>query len=221
MTHIANVLFDLDGTLLDPADGITQSIQYALTKLEQPALARQDLLAYIGPPLRGTFASLLQTEDSAHVEQAMTLFRERFATIGLFEGQLYDGIVKMFDDLQRLPVRMFLATAKPRVYAERMLVHFELAHYFIGVYGSELDGRFDFKGDLLAHLLPTEGLAPAETVMVGDREHDIMAARQNGLWSIGVTYGYGSVDELRAAGADRLATKPGEVVDYVAVGLAG
>ena len=221
MTPIANILFDLDGTLLDPADGITQSIQYALTKLEQPALTRQELVAYIGPPLRGTFASLLQTEDSIHVERAMTLFRERFSTIGLFEGQLYDGIVQMFDDLRGMSMRIFLATAKPRVYAERMLVHFGLNHYFSGVYGSELDGRFDFKGDLLAHLLPTEGLDPSATVMVGDREHDIIAARQNGLWSIGVTYGYGSADELREAGADRLATQPGEVVDYVAAGLAG
>ena len=204
MPLIQTVLFDLDGTLVDPAVGITHSIQQALSKLGQPVLPQADLLQYIGPPLRQSFATLLRTTDSTLVERAMTLYRERYATVGLLENDLYPGIPALLAQLHEQPLQLFLATAKPHVYARRILAHIGLESYFAGIYGSELDGRHENKGDLLAYLLATEQLDAAATVMVGDREHDIRAARQNGLRSIGVTYGYGSVEELQAAGADVL-----------------
>lgn len=204
MPAIQTILFDLDGTLVDPAIGITHSIQHALAKLGQPVFPQADLLKYIGPPLRQSFATMLHTGDLILVEQAMSLYRERYATVGLLENAVYPGIPALLAQLYERPVRLFLATAKPHVYARRILAHHGLEPYFAGVYGSELDGRHENKGDLLAYLLETEGLAAAATLMVGDREHDIQAARQNGLRSIGVTYGYGSVAELQTAGADVL-----------------
>lgn len=201
---IQTILFDLDGTLIDPAAGITSSIQHALAKLDQPVLPRSELLQYIGPPLRQSFATLLHTTDPAQVEQAMTLYRERYATGGLLECELYPGVPALLAQLQERPARLFLATAKPHEYARHILAHIGLAHFFAGVYGSELDGRRENKGDLLAYLLAQEGLNAAATVMVGDRAHDIQAAQRNGIRSVGVTYGYGSAAELQAAGADGL-----------------
>lgn len=207
MAVIQTILFDLDGTLIDPAVGITSSIQYALAKLDQPVLARSELLPYIGPPLRQSFATLLHTTDLAQVEQAMTLYRERYATIGLLEYELYPGIPTLLAELRERPTRLFLATAKPHEYARRILTHMGLMHLFAGVYGSELDGRRENKWDLLAYLLTQEGLDAAATVMIGDRAHDIQAAQRNGIRSVGVTYGYGSVAELQAAGADGLCNR--------------
>ena len=211
MTTITTLLFDLDGTLVDPAEGITRSIQFALEQMGHSVPSRDDLLAYIGPPLRHSFATLIQTTEPTQVERAMTLYRQRYATIGLFENQVYEGIPALLASLRQKQYRLFLATAKPHLYARRILAHHGLDGYFAGVYGSELDGRHDDKGELLAYLLKEEGLAAAATVMVGDREHDIHAARQNGLHTIGVTYGYGSAQELTQAGADWLCHTPQEL----------
>ena len=144
----------------------------------------------------------------------MSLYREPFSVTGLFENDVYAGVPEMLAALRAMRHTLYIATSKPRVYAERIVEHFSLAPYFAGVYGSELDGRFDNKGELLAHLVRHEALSPATTVMVGDRSHDIVAAKQNGLRSIGVTYGYGSYDELVQAGADRICHSPADIVAY-------
>jgi phosphoglycolate phosphatase len=210
-----NVLFDLDGTLTDPREGITLCIQHALAKLGQHVPAQSELEAYIGPPLRGTFASLLKTTDAELVETAVSFYRERFALVGLFENELYDGVPQMLESLRARSCRLFVATSKVGLFAERILAHFNLASFFDGVYGSLLDGRFDNKTELLHHLLESERLRAAETVMVGDREHDVIAARRNSIFSLGVTYGYGTRAELSAARADALCESPCEVVDFL------
>lgn len=211
---IKNVLFDLDGTLTDPREGITLCIQYALEKLGLKCIpAQSELEAYIGPPLRSTFASILKTADVRLVETAVGFYRERFARVGLFENELYDGVPQMLESLRAASCRLFVATSKVGMFAERILEHFKLAHFFDGVYGSTLDGRFDNKSNLLCHLL--ESLKAAETVMVGDREHDIIAAHHNRIYSLGVTYGYGTRAELCAARADALCESPHEVVDFL------
>lgn len=203
------VCFDLDGTLTDPVVGITNSIRYALERLNVPRPPGQ-LAQYIGPPLRSTFAALLGAPNTTApiVHQALYLYRERFASVGLFENTVYAGVPPMLKALHADAVRLYVATAKPRVFAERILHHFALDTYFAGVYGSELDGRFENKGELLQFLLHTEGVAPHTTVMVGDRLHDVEAAHQNGMVAVGVTYGYGTEDELRHAGADYLCHTP-------------
>ena len=194
---VRNLLFDLDGTLTDPAVGIIASTGHALAGfgIAPPA----DLRWVIGPPLRGSFARLLGSDDPDTIERAMTLYRERFGTVGLFENEVYPGIPELLAAQQQAGRRLFVCTSKPHVYARRIVEHFGLLPYFEAVYGAELDGRRSAKAELVAYLLTQEQLVAAETVMVGDRHHDIDGARANGLRSIAVGYGYGASEELAAA----------------------
>jgi phosphoglycolate phosphatase len=210
----AALLFDLDGTLTDPRAGIVASIRHALGRLDRPSPDDDTLATFIGPPLRGTFAGLLATDDPALIERAIVFYRERFADTGLFENHVYPGIPAMLEAVA--PGRKFVATVKPTVFAERIVRHFGLAHHFAGVYGAELDDRLDDKADLLAHLLRRERLAAAGTVMIGDRAGDVRAARANGVASVGVLWGYGSERELAEAGADRLCASPAGLVACLA-----
>jgi phosphoglycolate phosphatase len=213
MTRV--VLFDLDGTLIDPRVGIVRSLRHALERLARPCPPDEALTACIGPPLRSSFATLLATSDRCLIEQAMTLYRERFATAGLYENEVYDGVPPMLDALASQGP-LFVATSKPVVFAERILRHFALDHFFQRVYGPDLDGRFDDKAQLLTHLLAAERLAGADCVMVGDRHADMTAARANGVRAIGALWGYGSADELHGAGADALCAAPSELAGCVA-----
>jgi phosphoglycolate phosphatase len=210
------LLFDLDGTLTDPRAGIVRCIQHALQRLARPCPPEAALAACIGPPLRGTFGRLLATSDRELIERAMALYRERFAVVGLYENEVYAGIAAVLGDLGRGGRRMFVATSKPAVFAGRIVRHFALDHHFAGVYGPDLDGRFDDKSDLIAHLLTTERLDAAGVVMVGDRYADIVAARANGVRAIGGLWGYGSREELLEAGADAVCVAPGELPACVA-----
>ena len=202
------VLFDLDGTLTDSRAGITASIRHALDKLGRPCPDDNTLATYIGPPLRGTLSTLLDTKDSALIEEALGHYRTRYDDVGLFENRVYDGIPEMLDTTARLARSMFVATAKQLHVAVRIVGHFDLARHFAGVYGAEPGGRFDAKIDLLAHLIES-GVIQAETsVMVGDRASDILAGKVNGIRSIGASWGYGDPGELAGAGADLLCESP-------------
>jgi phosphoglycolate phosphatase len=129
----------------------------------------------------------------------------------MFENELFDGVPEMLAALQSSFKRLFVATSKVQAYTHRILDHFNLSDYFEGVYGSEMDGRFDNKADLIRHILASESLDHNETLMVGDRKYDIVGAKQNGCFAAGVTYGYGSEEELREAGADYICHSPREV----------
>jgi phosphoglycolate phosphatase len=214
---VTALLFDLDGTLTDPKPGIVRCMRYALERLDAPSPS-DDVLASlsIGPSLRGTFATLLETSDRALVERALALYREQYAETGLFENHVYDGVARMLDDAPLVASAAFVATLKPKVYADRIVHHFGLARHFDGVYGPELEGRFDDKAELLAHLLAVEKIASANAVMIGDRAGDIVAARANGVRSVGVLWGYGSRAELLDAGADGLCESPGELASRLA-----
>ncbi len=212
---IKNVLFDLDGTLTDPCVGITRCIQYALEKLNRPAQSQSALEVYIGPPLRSTFAALLESTDGELLETAVGFYRERFSTTGLFENEVYAGVPSMLERLRDAGFGLFVATSKVGIYAERILGHFHLAQFFVGVYGSTFAGLYDDKSDLLRHLLERESLEAHETIMVGDRKHDVFAAHNNRLLALGVTYGYGTREELTAAGADAFCDSPQEIADFL------
>ena len=203
------VFFDLDGTLTDPKEGIVRSIQYALRKMRQDEPPESALVKYIGPPLRETFAELLGQQDG--VEEAIRLYRERFSTIGLFENTVYPDVVELLENLQAQGWLLYVVTAKPMPYALRIVEHFRLLQYFQNIYGSELDGRFDKKTELIGHVLKTENLQKEHVVMVGDREHDVKAARAHGIAAVGVTYGYGSREELSEAGAHWICDSPGDL----------
>ena len=205
------LLFDLDGTLTDPSPGIVRCMRYALDKLGAACPSGDVLASFIGPSLRGTFATLLETSDLELVDQAMTFYREQYGVTGLFENQVYDGIVPLLDHMRLTAAPSFVATLKPKTYAERIVRHLGLAPYFAGVYGPGLDEPTDDKIDLLADLLATERIAPGQAVMIGDRAGDMVAARANRVRSIGALWGYGSEAELVEAGADSLCASPGEL----------
>jgi phosphoglycolate phosphatase len=206
------IFFDLDGTLTDPKPGITRSIQYALQRLDRVVPTEDELTWCIGPPLRASFVTLLGNEEEA--DRGVLLYRERFSDIGLYENSVYPGIEAMLSAVQASGARMFVATSKPAVFAERIIDHFGLRGPFERVFGSELDGTRVDKGELLAYALAEATVDPASAVMIGDRKHDIIGARKNELKrTIGVLYGYGTHAELVEAAADRLCATPQEIVE--------
>ena len=215
MAKINNVLFDLDGTLTDPAEGIVRSIQYSLTKLEIPCPSHTELTRYIGPPLREVFCVVCDSNDPNLIERAVAVFWERFSTLGLFENVPYPEVSQMLIDLSAHSYELFVATSKPQIYAEQILKHFSLADHFIEIHGNDLAGSLDDKAELLRDLLDRRNLNPAETIMVGDRKHDVIAAKKNGVKSLAVTYGYGSREELVGAGADYFCDTPASVVTQI------
>jgi len=209
------VLFDLDGTLTDPKIGITTSIQYALNQLGYESPETEQLLWCIGPPLTVSFAKLLQTTDKALSDRAISFYRDRFATVGLFENSLYPQIPETLKSIRAAGYQTYIATSKPHVFAKRIIEHFEMTPLFDGIYGSELDGTRTDKGELIQHILLTENLNPTKTVMVGDRSHDAIGAKKNQLLAIGVTYGYGTEEELKLHGVDLIANSPQEITQYL------
>ena len=207
------LLFDLDGTLTDNFLGIARSIRYALERLGAGDPDEATLRRCVGPPLRVSFSELLGTDEPAAIEDAIALYRERFADLGWRENVVYDGIPDALAALAAGPRPMFLCTSKPEIYARRIVTLFGLTEYLSGVYGADLAGRHDDKATLLAHLVRTERIDATRALMIGDRSHDIRAARLNGARAIGVLWGYGSADELREA--DSLVRTPAELVATV------
>lgn len=199
-----NLLFDLDGTLTDPSDGITRCYIHALRALGREPPKAAELERHIGPPMRTVLAELLGTQDTDEVETGVRIYRERFSTVGLFENTPYPGIAEALAQLRSRGYRLYVCTSKPEVYAVRILEHFQMADYFQHIYGCELDGARGEKTELLAYLLERESIEPSRAVMIGDRLHDVRAAKANGVRSVGVLYGFGSAAELERAGADVL-----------------
>jgi len=202
------ILFDLDGTLTDPKEGITRSIAHALERMGVAPPPLDDLTFAIGPPLRKSLARLIGTEEREAVERCLAHYRERFADVGLFENRPYDGMVETLAALRERGSELYVATSKPRVYAERIVRHFGLDVHFVAVHGCELDGTREAKLELLEHLIVSHGFDRRHAVMVGDRDVDMLAARHHGLGALGVTYGYGSREELLEAGAHALCEQP-------------
>lgn len=213
---IKNLLIDLDGTLTDPKVGITTSARYGLAKVGCPISDEIHIDWIIGPPLKASLAKLLNVDvNHPLAEQALMGYRERFAVTGLYENQVYPDVANTLQALKQHGYRLFVATAKPTVYAIQILEHFELAQYFEHIYGSELNGDRTNKGDLIEYILEQEKLECAECLMVGDREHDILGARRNGIETIAVTYGYGSAEEHEQAMPKLMIDQFSQLFDYL------
>jgi phosphoglycolate phosphatase len=206
------IYFDLDGTLTDPKPGITGSIQYALKKLGHTVPSQDELTWCIGPPLHASLKALTGTDALA--DQALLLYRERFSEVGLFENTPYEGIHDTLAAVAATGARMFVATSKPAVYAVRIVDHFGLKPYFERVFGSELDGTRVDKRDLLRYALDEAAVDPRNAIMIGDRSHDVIGARTNGMTAIGVLYGYGSETELKEAGAHHICAAHPELLGH-------
>ncbi len=202
------VLLDLDGTLSDNYTGISRSIGYALERLGATAADEATLRACVGPPLRESFSRLLGSTDRMLIERAIAFYRERYAEVGWQENVVYPGIATALAALAQASP-LFLCTAKPIVYARRIIERFGFTGHFVALYGPDLAGALDDKAALIAHLAQEQGIDAGSAVMVGDRAHDVRAARCNGALAVGVLWGYGSHDEL--AGADALVAHPGDL----------
>lgn len=199
------LLFDLDGTLTDPKIGITTCVQYALKSfgIEEPDLDK--LEPFIGPPLKDSFMEFYQL-DETQAEEAIAKYRERFQSVGMFENKVYPGIKKLLRRCKRKGAVLAVASSKPEIFVKKILEHFHLAQYFDVIVGSELDGRKTAKEEVvyeaLHQLFPKGDIDYDNTVMIGDRKFDIQGAKDNKVVSVGVSYGYGSFEELREAHAD-------------------
>ena len=198
------ILFDLDGTLTDPKEGITKCVQYGMRALgyDEPDLDRLEV--FIGPPLHEMFMEYCSFTPS-QADRAVEKYRERFRDRGMFENRLYGGIPELLSALRERGLRLGVATSKPWVFAEPILSHFGIREYFEIVTGSELSGERVKKSDVIEEAVRRFGVGKDQVLMVGDRKHDIFGAREAGVKSLGVLYGYGSREELLSAGAARLA----------------
>lgn len=209
-----DLFFDLDGTLTDPARGITLCFQHAFRALGRTPPEDEILVRYIGPPLRSIFVELLATDEAAVVDAAIAHFRERFSAAGMYENEVYPGVPEGLAALRDAGHRMWVVTSKPEVYARQIVQHFGLAAHFERVYGPELSGRHAEKAALIAHVLESERLDPGRACMIGDRALDITGGRANGTRTVGVAWGFGSEHELREAGPDALVRSMAALVEY-------
>lgn len=208
------LLFDLDGTLTDPFEGITDSIVYALGKFGIAVNDKRPLTAFIGPPLVQSFSEYYGFSHNDALK-AVEYYREYFADKGIFENAVYDGVLPMLETLKAHRYRLYIATSKPEVFAKRIAAHFGMAELFDGIAGATLDTTRNEKADVIAYALRTYAVAANSALMIGDRRHDILGAKANGLRSMGVLYGYGSEEELRNAGADMIATSPQTIAELL------
>lgn len=208
------ILFDLDGTVTDSQLGIKNSVAYALNYFGINVDNMEDLNKYIGPPLRQSFINFAGlSEENSHI--GMTKYREYYEPKGIFENELYSGIVDLFEKLKINNKKIVLATSKPWIYAEIILEHFNIKKYFDFVAGSELNGVRTNKADVIKYAIDKFNIDIDNAVMIGDREHDILGAKYNGVKTIGVLYGFGSKEELENAGVDYIAENTKDIYDII------
>lgn len=209
------VLFDLDGTLTDPFEGITNSIVYALKKFGIGVADRRSLLPFIGPPLITSFKEYYGFSDE-EAGSALKYYREYFSEAGMFENRVYEGVPEMLDTLLKRGKTLIMATSKPEVFAVKIAERFGIKNYFSLIAGATLDETRNEKEDVIAYALKKLNIGERDgAVMTGDRKYDIFGAKVNGLKSVGVTYGYGTEEELKNAGADFIARTPHEIINLV------
>jgi len=205
------VLLDLDGTLSDSRPGIAASFRFMLAQLGHDPDAAGDLTWAVGPPIAVSVRGLLARYGDDRDAEALAVYRARYSDVGIYDCTLYAGTGPMMASLRAAGMTLCIATSKRRDFAERVIDHLGIRQHLRAVYGAEPGGGLDDKQDLIAHILGVESLTAATAVMVGDRLHDIHAAQANKVRSIGVTWGYGGREELETAGADAVASTPGDV----------
>jgi phosphoglycolate phosphatase len=190
------ILFDLDGTLSDPKEGITKSVQYALEKMGMVETDFDKLKRFIGPPLQVSFAEY-SNFDEEHTQRAIDFYRDRFKETGMFENELYSNIPLLLKSLKEQQYTLVVATCKPTVFSKQILKYFNIDQYFDLIVGSNLDGTRTSKTDIIQYILDKyKDNQQHDFIMIGDRKHDIIGAKNTGIDSIGVTYGYGSFEEI-------------------------
>ncbi len=195
-------LFDLDGTLTDPKEGITKSVDYALKSFGIQTKNLDDLCKFIGPPLKKSFCEFYNFSDT-DAEIAIKKYREYFSEKGIYQNSKHDGIDRMLKKLLEQDKVLIIATSKPTVFAIKILEYFNILDYFEFVAGSELDGTRCNKSEVILHALKENNITDlSDVIMIGDRKHDIIGAKEAGIKSVGILHGYGDLEELQKAKAD-------------------
>ena len=208
-----HILFDLDGTLTDPMMGITKSVRYALNYYGIEVKDLNDLLPFIGPPLRDSFKEYYGF-DEAKANEAVEKYREYYKTDGIFDNKVYQGMVDCLQTLKDNGKKLYVATSKPEFFAKQIIEHFSLSKYFEYVGGSEFNSR-EKKAEVIEYVLKTNQIDNDDVIMVGDRKHDIIGAHENKIPCVGVLYGYGTEDELKQYQADYLVSTVEELTELL------
>lgn len=211
------ILFDLDGTITESGPGIINSVKYALEKMGYPSDDIETLRKFIGPPLKFSYMEYYgMTEEQA--EEGIIRYREYYTVQGIFDNSVYEGIISSFKALREAGKKLVIATSKPEKFAKMIAEHFEFAEYFEMICGASMDEKRVEKAEVIAYALDEMGIKAEEldsVLMIGDRKHDILGAKENNLKSMGVLYGYGDRDELEAAGVDYIVEKASEISDLI------
>ncbi|WP_454855557.1 HAD hydrolase-like protein [Rhizobium binxianense] len=215
MTLPSAILLDLDGTLIDSEPGILSSCRAALRSLGHETDPAMDIASIIGPPIEDVMRYLLRQFGDDRVAEAVVAYREDYGTKGLLLSELYSGVFDALVQMRQAGANLYLATSKRAVFARRILENKNLVPLFDGIYGSVPDRNIDHKPELIAHILAENRLSADQCVMVGDRKFDIAGAHANDMRAIGVLWGYGSREELEAAGADRLLQAPHDLTSIM------
>jgi len=209
------LLFDLDGTLTDPSEGITKSIAYALQHFGIETTDLATLHDWIGPPIKQSLMDIHHF-DEATADLGVAKYRERFSETGIYENRLFDGIPDLLQSLQQHGYKLYLATSKPTIFAERILKHFDIAQYFDFVGGSCLDDSRPTKAHVIQHVIEETGIADMDkTLMIGDRKYDIVGGKAFNMDTLGVLYGFGTRPELQQAGATYIVDSVSELSELL------
>lgn len=209
------ILFDLDGTLTQSGEGITKSVQYALEKLGKPESDLKKLEVFVGPPLLQQFMKYAGLDEETAVK-AVEYYRERYTDVGIFENRPYPGVEEMLEGLKRKGYILAVASSKPERFVRRILDHFHLTGYFQEIVGSEMNGGRTSKAEVIEEALSRLHMSGCrkDVIMVGDKEHDVLGAREAGISCVAVSYGYGTEEELKNAAPLKTVHSAGEVLDF-------
>ena len=211
MEKPSTLIFDLDGTLSDPAVGVVRCMNYALSCFDYTPLPDSEITQHIGPPLEQTIARLTGSNDDKHVDAVAAAYRERYGEIGFKENTVYPGITEMLDALQEAGIPLGVCTSKLQINAERVIDSFSLGNYFQFICGCSAKSS---KAEQLEKLL-SDNAIDQKAIMIGDRAIDLTAAHSNGLSSVAVLWGYGSIGELRAEQPEKMVESPEALADFI------
>ena len=211
------ILFDLDGTLTESGEGITKCVQYALEKIGRPEEDLSKLEVFVGPPLMEQFMKYAKVDEET-ARKAVEYYRERYSTVGIFENRPYPGVENMLGELKRKGYRLAVASSKPEYFVLKVLDHFQLTEYFEEIAGSEMNGMRTSKSEVIEEVLKRLHMSEKrdQVLMIGDKEHDVLGAREAGLKCVAVSYGYGTEEELRNAEPLKIVNSTEEVLDFFA-----
>ncbi len=209
---MANYIFDLDGTIIDPEIGIIGCLRKTLSDVGMIYPEECDAALWIGPPMRQSLKTLLQTDNSELIEKALAIYRSYYGNEGVLGCSVYDGIAEAIKTLRQDGHQLFVGTSKLETFAVDIIEKIGLKEYFVGVYGTVQGKHYDDKTELIARIIEQTNISASETIMVGDRKYDMIAAVNNNIHSIGVLWGYGTRPELEASGAKCIIEKPSELM---------